>query len=294
MPYTKNPYLPRVRARAVDMVRSGKSVRETARYFGVSIGTISKWNKKYPKDGAWEIPTKSSRPKSHPNEIDKEVVEKIIARRRAHGRCAEFIHRELTKEGVAVSLNSVKRTLDRHYLTNKRSYHRRPNPSPDRPEIANPGALVQIDTIHIWQEGKPLIYIYTLLDVYSRWAYAWAYNSANTLSSIDFIKRAKQQTPFLFKMVQSDNGSEFSRQFSDRIKTTHRHSRVRRPNDNAHLERFNRTIQQELLNKLPKDINAINKALPDYLKFYNEERFHLGINLQTPLELTQKCFQAIG
>jgi hypothetical protein len=30
------------------------------------------------------------------------------------------------------------------------------------------------------------------------------------------------------------------------------------------------------------------------LQYYNYERLHMGINLQTPIQLTQKRFQAIG
>ena len=107
MSYTKNPYLPRVRARAVNMLRSGKSVRTVARYFGVSMGAISKWNKRCPMSGAFEIPTKSSRPKHHPKELNQVVVNKIIARRKEHGRCAEFIHKELRTENILRHLMSL-------------------------------------------------------------------------------------------------------------------------------------------------------------------------------------------
>lgn len=77
MGYTLNPKLPRLRAQAVGMVRNGKSVTEAARYFGYSKGVVSKWCKKYPDNGTWAIPRQSSRPKSHPNEVSKSVVEKI-------------------------------------------------------------------------------------------------------------------------------------------------------------------------------------------------------------------------
>jgi len=40
MPYTNNPNLPRVRMEAVELVRQGKSVRETARHFGFAHNTV--------------------------------------------------------------------------------------------------------------------------------------------------------------------------------------------------------------------------------------------------------------
>ena len=80
------------------------------------------------------------------------------------------------------------------------------------------------------------------------------------------------------KCIQSDHGSEFSQNFTERIQITPRHTRIRKPNDNSHIERFNRTIQGECLNKLPLDVQIINKNLTKYLKFYNEKDFILDLS----------------
>lgn len=152
--------------------------------------------------------------------------------------------------------------------------------------ILHPGDLVELDTVHIFQPLTARIYLYTLLDVYSRWAFALATEKINTIKSVEFVKKAKQKAPFKFICLQSDHGSEFSKQFSERIQIRHRHSRVRKPNDNAHLERFNRTIQEEFLRHLKSlEIPEINAALPEYLNYYNSKRPHLGINLKTPCQL---------
>lgn len=86
-------------------------------------------------------------------------------------------------------------------------------------------------------------------------------------------------------MVQSDNGAEFSGRFTERVNAMHRHTRVRRPNDNAHLERFNRTVQEECLDTVPKNVDDLNAALKKYLPYYNEKRLHFGLKLQTPSEV---------
>ncbi|OGE84746.1 MAG: hypothetical protein A3J48_04255 [Candidatus Doudnabacteria bacterium RIFCSPHIGHO2_02_FULL_46_11] len=289
MAYTTNPKLPKLRAKACQMVQEGKTVSEVARHFGFSKGAVSKWLKRYPEGGASEIPTKSSRPKSHPRSLKTEIIESIVSKRLKRGRCAEYIHKELSIEGIKVSASSVKRILYRRNLINRKKYRYQIIPV-HRPEVAYSGDLVQIDTIHLIGEKGRRLYIYTLLDVYSRWAYALASYAANNRMSLEFIRKARVKIPFKIRMLQSDNGSEFSRNFSQRIRLAHRHSRVRRPNDNAHLERFNRTLKEELLYRLPKDVRAINKALPKYLKHYNEERFHFGLDFLTPI---QKCFQAI-
>ena len=147
MAYSLNPYLPKVRIKAVEMLRSGKAQTEVARHFGVSQSAISKWNNKVPVAGFHFIPTQSSRPKTHPRSLRKDIVEAIVKQRKKNGRCAEVVHAELKKEGIIVSLSSVKRTLDRKMLTKKRSPYKRYHKSIERPYVRFPGDLVQIDTI---------------------------------------------------------------------------------------------------------------------------------------------------
>lgn len=292
MAYTTNPKLPALRAKAVDWVRSGKSVTEVARYFGYSKSAVSKWCKRCPANGVWIIPTRSSKPHHHPKAVGKEVIDKIRTIRIAlGGRCAEVIKRHLEDEGIRLHRITVQRVLDRMGLTKKRRWKHWHPPTP-RPAPVKPGDLVQVDTIHLYKTDGHRMYIYTLIDVCSRWAYAWATDRINAVRSVEFFKRARVCAPFPFTCIQSDNGSEFSTHFTERITITHRHSRVRRPNDNAHLERFNRTLQQELIQKLPMDQKVINKFLPKYLDYYNTQRYHLGINLKTPAEVL-RCFQAI-
>ncbi len=291
--YTQNPYLPRVRRDAADLVRRGWGVRKVARYVGVSPGTITKWVKKATTIGYRDIPTQSSRPKKHPKQLSKELVWKIYHKRILIKRSAEVVHQELMNEGVPVSISSVKRTLDRMGLLKKRSPWKRYHPPIQRPDVEKQGDLVQVDTIHLLRpEGR--VYVFTLLDVYSRWAYARAYPHANTKTALRFLQRAQRLASFRFKVLQSDHGSEFSQWFSDRVLSIHRHSRVRRPNDNAHLERFNRTIQEECLDGVPRSVKDLNKALAKYLPHYNGKRLHFGLNLRTPLQaLAANRFQAI-
>lgn len=294
MPYTVNPHLPKLRAKAVMMVRSGQSIRQVAKYFGFNPSTVCKWVKRAPEGNFYELDTRSSRPRSHPKTIDWRIKRKIIDLRvKTKGRCPEVIQQMLLNENVKVSLNTVKRTLRRNHLIRPRSLWKKYHLSGERPKATNPGDLVQVDTIHLWLSKQERIYVYTLIDVNSRWAYAHATKRISGGETLKFVRQAKKKATFDFSCVQSDHGPEFSSYFTHMIKTRHRHIRVRKPNDNAHLERFNRTIQDEFLNYLPKDVKVINGRLKDYLRYYNQERLHLGINLQTPFQILRGCCQAI-
>jgi transposase InsO family protein len=235
----------------------------------------------------------SSRPHHHPNELSEDVVEKIIRCKKKYDRCSEVIHQYLLRDGISVSLNSVRRKIDQAGLMRKRSPWKRLHLSIHRPEALKPGDLVMVDTIHIMINPKKRIYIYTLIDVYSRWTYAWAVERISAAKSVEFIERAQSEAPFRFDCIQSDNGAEFTQHFTERIKTLHRHSRVRKPNDNSYVERFNRTLKEECLSNFQRDVTMFNMALPPYLEFYNTERLHMGIDFKTPNSLVQ-CFQAIG
>lgn len=288
MAYTTNPKMPRLRMQAVDLLRQGWSLRQVSRYMGFSIGAISKWSKRAPDDARKMIPTASSRPHTCPHATSRIVEDRIVALRLKHRRCAEVIHHLLKQENIAVGLRTVKRVLKRRGLIAKRSGHRKIHHSPKRPEVACAGDLVQIDTIHIHTFDGRIFYIYTLLDVHSRWAWAKVSTKITTGRTLRFLREAQEHAPFSFKMLQTDHGTEFSRHFTRHAKTVHRFSRLRRPNDNAHLERFNRTIQEECLYYLKQEPKVYQTAIRKFLPFYNDERPHLGLNLLSP----SKCFQA--
>jgi len=288
MAYTTNPRLPRVRQEAADLVRRGWSTREVARHLGYSQAAVVQWCKKAAIVGYHPIPTQSSRPRHHPRQLSDALVRRIVAIRCSHNRSAEVVHEELKRSGIAVSISSVKRTLDRCNLLKKRSPWKRYHAPMPRPEVARPGDLVQVDTIHLMVDRIRRIYVFTLIDVFSRWAYARAYTRANTHTALDFLKRAQRKASFTFFHLQSDHGSEFSTTFTERSRIAHRHSRVRMPNDNAHLERFNRTLQEECLDRVPRNVITINRALHRYLSYYNGERLHFGIFLKTPMEILAK------
>jgi len=286
MAYSNNPHLPRVRMDAVLRVRSGKSIRETARYFGVHPSTILKWVRRAPSHGKSNIPTLSSRPHHHPDELKEEIVDAILAYREKYHRCAEVLHMMLVRDGVAVSLSSVKRTLRRYHLTYP-SRWKKWHTYPLRPIPEKPGILVEIDTVHIGAPDDRLS-LYTLIDVCSRWAYAIPVFRINTHRSLSFVNGARSVAPFDFQTIQSDHGSEFSKWFTKQIVAqglSHRHSRIRTPNDNAHLERFNRTIQDECIKRIPKDFRLWEKEIPEYLHYYNTQRPHMGIDMKTPDEV---------
>jgi putative transposase len=295
MPYTSNPNLEHVRMQAVKLVKQGWTTRRVALHLGYSHSSVVRWCQRVESErihGNAGIPTLSSRPKSHPRSLSQEVVQSIITARLAHNRCAEVVHDDLLEQGIQVSLSSVKRTLARHELLKKKSKWKRIRVALPRPEVARPGSLVQMDTVHFvdWSTGVRF-YLYTIIDLYSRWAYVEVHDKLSQAHSLKVALRAQSKADFQFEMMQTDNGPEFQKYFHDMLQVRGialRHSRVRHSNDNAHVERFNRTIQDECVGKYPLRRNVSQERLDEYLDYYNNGRKHMGIKLQKPAELVQR------
>ncbi len=277
MPYTTNKNMPRIRRDATRLVRKGWSARKVGRYLGYHHTAILKWVEKAGVVGDVPIQTKSSEPHRKWRKISGELERRIVGMRKMHGRCTEAIHLMLRRTGIVVPKSTIHRVLERNYCLKKRSPYKRFHPHVDRPLPLKSGDLVQMDTIHLMTGEKTRIYVFTLIDVYSRSTYAKAYERMSGKISLRFIREA-ERSMFRFSMLQSDHGPEFGNWFVSQALKSHRYTRIGKPNDNAHIERFNRTLQEECLDKVPRNVWKINRALKKYLSYYNNQRIHLGIS----------------
>lgn len=296
MSYSSNPYLPNVRRQAVTLVQGGQSMALVARRFGVHRTTVWRWcNLPGASDKRVKLSNRSCRPHGHAHQLSDKVVARIVELWHKWHRCAEYLWYLLQREGVSVSLASVGRVLARHQLSSRwhgQQGKERRKRMP-RPKVEAPGSFLQLDTIHFanWRnQNKTRYYVYTLVDLKSRWTYAEYSSRISPTESAAFVARAQRAAPFVFQLVQTDNGQEFSSAFEQQLTAkgiTQRRIRLGRKNDNAHIERFNRTLQDECLGRWPAP-QSISEKLKEYLEFYNTKRLHLGLQGRTPSEVLQR------
>ena len=277
MAYSTNPNLPKARAAALRLlVEEGLSISTVALRAGVHRSTIWRWKQKWNEQNKhvqltnsnrprrtpgtvfrqaalrWQIATTSSRPHSHAWAIPEDIVQIILEVRSTLNRCAEVVWHHVTSVlGLVVSLSSVRRILRRHHCFDGARKPRVKRDNPRRPQVTAPGQLVQTDTIHHVDpfSGKRM-YVYTVIDLFSRMTYSRVYNRILPGLAANTVFEAKKYFGFGFSLVQADNGPEYGRYFEQQLKSAGiqvRHSRLGRPNDNAHIERFNRTIQEECI-----------------------------------------------
>jgi len=105
-----------------------------------------------------------------------------------------------------------------------------------------------------------------------------------------------------FKEVLTDNGPEFGKKESSKkrehpfermlmeIGIKHRYIKPYRPQTNGKVERFWRTIEEDLLEETYfESIDHLKEELLQYLYYYNHERPHQGINGLSPVGFAKNC-----
>lgn len=320
MAYSSNPNLPKARAIAMQLlVREQLPRGVVANKCGVHRSTIYRWKRKWdalnqyvqmdnpnrPNRAysrmnhlnrcTWRIPTTISRPHTSPTAISPELVQLVLTVRAQLKRCAEVVWHHLdTVLGVSVSLSSVRRILWRSGVARGRKNRvRRDNPQ--RPHATRPGELVETDTIHhVDPKTSRRLYYYTVIDLFTRMAYVIPVPKLRQGIAAQAVLEAQRTWGFAIAVVQTDNGPEYGRYFEQQLQhagIATRHSRLHRPNDNAHIERFNRTIQEECIG------HSWNRSVPlpsqqsklyAWLEYYNTQRVHLGIQMRTPASMLQR------
>jgi transposase InsO family protein len=325
MAYSTNPNLPKARATALQLlVRDQLPQYVVANRCGVSRTTIWRWKRKWDKLNehvqltndnrpnqtqarqtpvsvfrlaavTWRIPTATSRPHTSPTAVSPELVALVLSVRKQLKRCAEVVwHHLVTVLSVVVSLSSVRRILWRSGVARGRKNRvRRDNPR--RPHVTKPGELVQTDTIHhVDPKSGRRLYYYTVIDLYTRMTYVTVAPKLGPRLAAWAVLGAQAHWEIPIAMVQADNGPEYGRSF-EQVMSAHgittRHSRLHRPNDNAFVERFNRTIQTECIGyywNRSVPLPSQQARLTAYLEYYNTKRVHLGIQMRVPAAMLQR------
>ncbi len=326
MAYSINPHLPRARATALRLLLvDGLPPSIVARKCGIHRSTLWRWyqkwcqlnqyrqranhnrptrvlGKEHLRACRWVIATESAAPHTHPHTLPESVVRVVLDTREHLQRCAEVVwHHVTTVLGLSVSLSSVRRILRRHHCFDGARKPRVKRDNPRRPQVTKPGELVQTDTIHhVDPYSGRRLYYYTVIDLYTRMTYVTLAPKLSPSLAARAVLEAQKTWQRAYgwestiSMVQADNGPEYGRYFEQQLKQAGiqtRHSRLHRPNDNAFVERFNRTIQTECIGQYWRRSVPLQRQqvlLTQYLDYYNTKRVHLGIQLRIPVEMLQR------
>lgn len=276
--------------------------------FGASRPTLYRWQATLDESGERleALVPKSTAPKTKRKRMIPKEIESLILEERSYERIGKEKLAKLIKEdGLGnQSVSTVGRMLGdlkkRGKLPNPKSlsFNGRTGrlverkPKQYRKKLrskGHTGGLVKADTLVRFTNGIKR-YILTAIDLESEFAFAYGYTSHASKPAADFMKTFQLVAPISLTHVQTDNGSEFADHFQAFCDTTgiiHFHAHPRSPKMNAEIERFNRTLSEAFVashrNLLAYDLEAFNRALMDWLIWYNARRPHWSIGLISPL-----------
>lgn len=275
-----------VRRQVWQFSQLGWSQTRISRYFGFNQSTISRWINRYPT-------LQSFRPmplSAHPRQTSMELEEKVIQLRKTESWCHQKIVLALKAEGVDIATTTAYRILKRNFLIGvKKRYQRRNRqlPAVFRPQEA--GKLVLLDTKHLLSRNRPRRYQYVFVDSATRYPVCAVSEKLSMHSSSAALRSAINRFPFKIGMIQTDNGPEFQSDFvtaCHSLGLLHRYARIRKPRDNSIVERFIRTIDEELWRKVPLEssVRTLNRSLETYTDRFINHRPHLGLQGLTPAQ----------
>jgi len=276
------------------------NVGEACRDLGVARSSFYRWKNAFAAEGRAGLVRKKPIARSHPRQIPREFVEKILHLRTQYHfgpqRIAWYLERY---HGFSTSCSSVYRTLKRNGIgplprrVGRRALHTR------RYAKQVPGHHVQVDVKFLalkTQDGRKIRrYQYTAIDDATRVRALKIYCRHNQKSSIDFIDYVVEKFPFRIHTVRTDRGHEWQAQFHWHVEDKgiqHVYIKPRSPQLNGKVERSHRSDQEEFYQLLTyTDDVDLNSKLARWEEFYNHNRPHGAHGGKTPYEALRATIQ---
>jgi len=163
-------------------------------------------------------------------------------------------------------------------------------------KTTGPHQMWATDASYFRVAGWGYYYLVTVMDDYSRFILAWKLQrDMATDSLIDVVQEAVDATGMTEVPVEdrtrllSDNGPGYvSRAFRDYLHLVgirHILAAPFHPQTNGKLERYHRTIKQEV-NQVPyEQPSQLERALADFVDYYNFRRYHKALGDVAPADV---------
>jgi transposase-like protein/transposase InsO family protein len=256
----------------------------------------------------------STKPKTNPKAYPQTTTDLIIKIRKRTNRGSEHIWFLLRdKYGIFVSVSGIYKVLKRNGLIRKRKGRKKPLNHYEAPKYL-PGEKIQVDVKYVklvdematrLNKKYRWVYQYTALDVATGIKCKLIYEDHDGRSSVDFLSKVRLFYPFSIKVIQTDNGFEFTWRLHPEITEIHpftlqctlfgyehRMTPPAYPRANSHVERTHRTDQEEVYNgKTFHSLAELAKINLKSLKYFNEKRPQKSKHFMSPLKFGILNFQ---
>lgn len=234
-----------------------------------------------------------------------EIEEQIRAHRLKGMNRYEICH--MLKPKLNISPSGVYKVLKRNGLN-----HLKPPMKEEKRRIIKEkaGELAHVDCHYLskclLENDNTRRYLVCVIDSCTRIAWAEVVDDIQSLTvmfaTLKCLNIIADRYNIRFKEVLTDNGPEmgtreskkkaqhpFERMLSE-LGITHRYTRPYRPQTNGKVERFWRTLNDDLLYGVTfESVNRLKEELLQYLLYYNEYRPHQALNGEIPKIFNNSC-----
>jgi transposase InsO family protein len=310
--------LARGRLSVLELAEALGNVSEACRRRGISRTQFYEYKRRFQTHGIEGLKDLPPVHKNHPMTTPEEVQEKIVEMSLSHPAWGcNRVSDQLKLGGISVSAPTVQNILNKKGLgtryerwlkleekTAERkveltaeqvSFIEKQNPcfKERHVEASRPGELLNQDTFFVGHlKGVGKVYLHAVVDTYCSFAFGFLHVSKQPEAAVAVLHN--EALPFYAERglkaehVLTHNGREFCggeshpyRIYLELNEIEHRTSKVRRPQTNGFVERFNRTALDEFFRKafrekLYESVELLQRDLDEWLLYYNQERPHQG------------------
>ena len=224
----------------------------------------------------------------NPFEINDEEM-RVIRYRYDHPRMSFRLlaYSMIDKDIAYLSPSEVYRILKKYDLITPWERKTWPSSRPGRAE--HPDERWQVDLMYVKIKSR-FFYLIIFIDEYSRYIVHHALMTSmdsNSVSleaqiAIENLRKDSLASP----EIQSDNGSAFiSQDFKIVLSSNgliHKRIHPHTPEQNAIVERANKTVREELSPVIMTDYQDAKREISRIVRWYNNERMHSSLNYLTP------------
>ena len=262
--------------------------RQALMALGIPKSSYYRWRQGQPDSGNRRRPW---------NRITPEEEDKVLAIAREY---TELSSRQLSawitdNKGFAISESTVYRILRREGLV-KRQESQLTAANEYHTKTKRPHQMWATDASYFRVVGWGYYYLVTVMDDYSRFILAWKLQqdmSANSL--VEVVQEAVDATGMTDVPVEdrtrllSDNGAGYvSKAFRNYLRLVgigHILAAPFHPQTNGKIERYHRSIKGEL-SLLPYEVpSQLERAITDFVDYYNYRRYHKALSNVTPADV---------
>lgn len=277
---------------------NGENQSLTCRRFGLGREALREWLKRFRERGIKGLEDRSHRPhKVRERKIPLSLQDEIVKIRKANPYYSKYKISVLLSSKVSPS--SIGRILKQQGLINQKISVKRTKAAKDpkmrfpRDIVVNcPGKLVQIDTKHL-PTSHYRLYQFTAIDVLTKLRVLWVSSKISSESAARFLQICLKEFPFNIECIQTDNGSEFHKNFDrlcQKLKLPHFYTEPRSPKQNSYVERSHLTDELEFYQQgnMRTTVELLQPLIKGWQHKYNHDRPHQSLNYLTPIKYFRK------